>query len=656
MLKRIFEIVKKHDYAVVYAFLALLILSNLLLPGEIFFLDFTMYHDPLKNLQVIAFDYNEDMGGMPADTQEALPYYLSAGVFSFLPVWIVEKLVLFLILFVSGVGMYRACPTENRLGKFFAGLFYMVNPFAYVRFIAGHVFLLLAYAFLPVLAKALFDLLKKEKASVKDCVLAALALWLCTISIHLIPFVFLFVGLVTAFMIFIERNWRVLKRFACVLLLWILLSAPFIVHQLVNPMNETTVLSNISVDDLRIFSTKQDSNANVLYNTASLYGFWRAGYILPKSIFEHVQLIVIAFLFFAVYGALNCMESGKIRGEAYAIILMAVVSFVFAVSTSLMSNEMVVVLLKSFEFVKAFREPHKLLVFLAFGYAFFGGVGVGELLGAMRSKRLQKLAFLLVLVITIVYSFTMFNGFWGQHESKFYPSEYYEAESIFNADDDDFNVLVLPWHLYMDFSWYPKQRLANPARFFFSKPVVSSDAVEVGSIYSQTMNPVSQYIQRILFSSSKETKFGERVALVNVKYVVLLKEVDYSSYSFLYSQRDLKLVEDFERLAVFENEAYKSRVQSMDGARLEYEKQLPVKYALKTSADGVILANGFSEDWKLNGVHASNYSDAVNVFAVKTGGNAGVLEREGWPIAFASFSASVATLVICIALLTRQWL
>src|SRR5580700_7820338 len=70
---------------------------------------------------------------------------------------VLEKLLLFAIVLVAGVGMHRLmnycsgklADVYQRLGAYFAGCLFVVNPFTYDRFMAGQFAVLLGYAFLP---------------------------------------------------------------------------------------------------------------------------------------------------------------------------------------------------------------------------------------------------------------------------------------------------------------------------------------------------------------------------------------------------------------------------------------------------------------------------------------------------------------------------
>ena len=78
--------------------------------------------------------------------------------------------------------------------------------------------------------------------------------------------------------------------------------------------------------------------------------------------------------------------------------------------------------------------------------------------------------------------------------------------------------------------------------------------MESGGIYSQSTNPISKYMEFLLNKSSGINNLGELLAPLNVKYVILVNEVDYQLYDFLYHQKDLKIVLENQGITLFENE------------------------------------------------------------------------------------------------------
>ncbi len=73
-------------------------------------------------------------------------------------------------------------------------------------------------------------------------------------------------------------------------------------------------------------------------------------------------------------------------------------------------------------------------------------------------------------------------------------------------------------------------------------------------IETQSRKPEQLYMQSLLRNRDKIGNFGELLTPLNIKYVILLKEVDYQNYDFLYEQKDLKDIFENGKIVLFENE------------------------------------------------------------------------------------------------------
>src|SRR3989338_6133282 len=84
------------------------------------------------------------------DPQARIPFLLAfKSLDLFLTTAILQKLFLFLAIFLSAISMHNLIKTKSVLPRYFAGVLYAVNPFVYIRFMAGHWLLLLAYSITP---------------------------------------------------------------------------------------------------------------------------------------------------------------------------------------------------------------------------------------------------------------------------------------------------------------------------------------------------------------------------------------------------------------------------------------------------------------------------------------------------------------------------
>jgi len=204
--------------------------------------------------------------------------------------------------------------------------------------------------------------------------------------------------------------------------------------------------------------------------------------------------------------------------------------------------------------------------------------------------------------------------------------------------------------MYMDYSWNKNQdkRLANVAPSFFTKPVISGDNMEVGGIYSSSNNPRSKYIEDIL--NPDTTDLGAKLAIINVKYVLLNKEADYKRYSFL--ETDLALIKNTTNLMLFKNSNPTYKIYQTDDfvniESLDYEKTAD-GYRIETpKMKYVVLTETYSDSWTLpastklkeSPVNAWEYAGGNEIRRVNT--------------LFLGYFISFATLILLAAGISRK--
>ena len=540
---------------VIYAWLSLAILSPLLLPGYILTLD--MVFTPNVDYTSLAYGLDEWYPSASA------PFLLLMQVVSkLIPTWLIQKAILFLVFFLAGLGAHKLFPLRG-VGAYFAGLLYMINPFTYVRFLAGQWGVLAAYAMIPFAIKAFIDLLERRRG--RDAIKVALLSTLVgLVQIH--GFLLLFLAFLIIFLVKVIGQRREPAKILQASKYVGISAAMFLalnLYWLVPALTATgTVVEQISRQDLLFFAPKSTSTFGVTFDIASMYGFWRGGYLYAKDILPFWWLIFVFILFLAVYGFVARYRDRRLGWVVVSMATLAVVSFLLAVgAASGLTRPPFEWAWEHVPLFRAFRDSQKFVALLCLAYAFLGGLGVTELARGLRrqSKRLPSIGGAALVAIALftplAYSFTIF-GFQGQLGTTDYPQGWYEVNEYLNQDEDDFNVLFLPWHLYMDYSWLPNRdkRLANPAWQFFDKPIIAGDNIEVPGIYSQSTNPISKYVEFLLSSKDDVENFGELLSPLNVKYVLLANEADYEWYDFLYGQAGLALALENEEIALFRNE------------------------------------------------------------------------------------------------------
>jgi hypothetical protein len=651
----------KYGYLLFYAVLSILILSKLLFPGYVLTLD--MIFTPNTYFEKVVYGWNDDQNGRANTLTETprLPYFFVVYLLNFvLPLWMIQKLILFLILFLSGISAYQLCPTERPYGKYFAGLLYLINPFTYVRFLAGHYLLLLAYAITPFAVKALMDAFDTGN---KQNVIKA-ALWVTLVGVlnlhNLVLVLFLF-GVF--FVVNVVQNRKDRKKFLDLIRTTGLVTGIFFllnIYWLLPILTESTGLSQIVSTDIMVFAPQHTSNFNIAFTIFSMYGFWRGGYIYVKDILPFWYLIFIFMFFLAIHGAVTTFSDKRLGTHTKAFIIVIIVAAVIAIgAASPLTAPVFNWLFDHLFFFRGFRDSQKFVALLVLAYAYLGGLGLDDFTTYLKERNVKSMIAVIIVIIALVspplYSYTMF-GFHDQLNPMDYPQGWYEANDFLNHDPEDCNVLFFPWHLYMTFSW-SERRIANPAGSFFDTPVIQGDNIEAGPIYSQSTSQVSKYIEFLLRRNNEYSNFGELVAPLNVKYIILAKEADHKQYDFLHEQEDLEVVLENENLVVFENghettkiyevnHAYairdwndlleQSRTQDITNAAyliadntleeqvldnsekgvLNYSRERQVEYVLEDTPTKkyVIFTASYSQDWKYGSQRPLNNLGLTNAF------------------------------------------
>ena len=554
----------KHLHLIFYFIISIAVLGRILSGGYVLTLD--MIFSPKMEFGDVFFGLKESLGGQ-------IPFlYMLQMLSIILPVKVIQKILFFLILFISGISMHSLVPTRSQIPKYFAGILYVLNPFLYVRFLVGHLFIILAHATVPL---AVLSFLKfVDNPDIKTTITMVLCTtFVAIMGIHTF-FLLLFVYIIIFFFKALEKKggvelYPLLKftLFASGILL--LLNLYWILPALTA---DSTILGQIGSKDIMVFAPKPASNLNIAFTIASMYGFWRGGYTYTKDLLPFWYLFFILILYFVVHGAITTFNDKKLGSTTRAFIIVAVVSLILGVGTASPGTEPIFNwLFEHIFFFRGFRDSHKFVALLVLSYAYLGGLGVDDFAKHIKGKGIKAgqvasvILVALALTSPFIYSYTMF-GFHGQLKPIDYPESWYEVNDLLNQDNDDFNVLFFPWHMYMDFNWIENtdKRIANPAHSFFDKPIIQGDNLEVEGIYSQSVDPISKYIEFLLHNRNDITNFGEMVAPINVKYIILAKEVDYKTYDFLYSQEDLELVLESDDLIVFKNKHDTAKIYEVD--------------------------------------------------------------------------------------------
>jgi len=690
---------------IAYSVLGFIVLWDLLLPGYILTLD--MVFTP-----TIVFP--RDLFGFDADPAYlvSLPYRLGLWALNLiLPSWLIQKVLLFTIFVLSSLGAYYFCETKSELGRFYAGFMYALNPFVYVRFMVGHLNLLLGYSVLPFLIKSFVDFLDEPKldSGVKFALLLTLILVLDVHYVYIagLALLFLFVFKVLS----LKEEHQKLRRIISGVIFSAVIFAGLNAYWLTSIFlwGTETRVSIFSYRDLLAFASKAwGTGVNIFFSLAALYGFWRVpeGYRYVCETLPGWQLIYLLILYLSVYGFMVLREDRFRSWISNGIAMSGFVSLLLAAGiSSTITAPLFEALFAYLPFFSGMREPQKFLAVLALTYSFLGGYGLSEhrillrkITGKSKHAIARKFFLIIFLVVALaspfIYSYRQLFGFYGQIGNLGYPVEWYEAKEFLDSDRSDYRVLYLPWHMYMRQSWIGRIT-ANPAPIFFEKPFLACESMEFMGIETPPRKPEQRYIQFLLENKGKTRSFGRLLAPLNIKYIVLIKEADYRNYDFLYDQEDLKIAFKNKMVVIFRNQNCMARfylvrnVKKMESWNqileivsdedllgsvylagdvnetmlssgnfkpLHYTIISPLNVEVKVPSQGyLVFADPYDEGWTMNGEKPLANLGLTNAFHIEHTGTIEIHYQKFY-ILLPFYALSATTFFGCASFLIIIWL
>ena len=545
---------------IIYSLVSFIIILPFLSSGYLFSLDMAFGPDT---------DYCTLLWGLEDGFTSAPMYLLLQILGKILPSQAIGKIILFIVLFLAGIGASKLFPS-NKVGSYFAGLLYMLNPFTYSRFITGQWGVLLGYALLPFAITAFINLLESgNRKSIITTVLLTTFAGIAMVNSFALLLI-CFTILLSAKLIKERGNTVIIRNIVKSVLISIGLICVLNLYWIVPVWGGLIEsLNHLSHYNLNVFTPVTQ---RIAFDITAMYGFWRPGYILTKDLLPFWWLIFMFILFLVISGFLNKFGDARYRWIIISFGIIAILGLLLAMGiSSTLTRPAFEWLWENVFLFKGFRDSHKFVALLCLSYTYLGGLGVDEYIKQLCAvnkkwkKVLLPVLIVVIVILPIIYSFSFF-GFHGQLKTTDYPEEWYEVNEYLNRDNNDFNVLFLPWHMYMDYSWLPNknQRMATPAEHFFTKNVISGDNLEIQGIYSQSLNPLSKYVEFLLANSEKIDNLGELLALINVKYVILVHEVDFVNYNFLFQQTDLTVEMEKSGITLFRNEHDTARIYGVN--------------------------------------------------------------------------------------------
>lgn len=518
--------------------LAILILWQMLLPGYVLTLDM-VFAPKIKLLLADGSFYNA----------YPLKYFLHIINFV-LTGWLIQKIILLTLFFAIGYLAFLFIPVSKKYyANYWVALFYVINPFVYERFLAGHWTHLFAYAFLPPLTFYLVKFYNEPEWRSGIWLFG----WLFLIGLFSTHFVIM-AGLLVCVTILIKlisysrsdksKFFPLLKMSAISGVSFLIASAYWLVPYLLH--RGQSVVNTFSSANWEAFKTAGDAHLGTSLNVLALYGFWGerenwAGYWLwPKDYFLFWLTVAMALAIFLLIGVRASLKNEEARGRAIFFLILALIAYIFSVGIGdTIFKNLNLWLFEHVGFWRGFRDAQKFSAWLVLAYAHFGGFALVAIMDYWQAKKnkFSEQVLWAIFLLPILYTYPMVGGFARQLQAVDYPQSWYEVNEIMNQDKSEFKVLYLPWHQYLSLDFNNNLITANPAKAFFDKEVVQGENMEIGGIFGQTNNQENAEIEKILLNTEIEPDQAVQQLLdKGVKYVLISDELlakDYLEYKIL---------------------------------------------------------------------------------------------------------------------------
>jgi hypothetical protein len=501
----------------------------------------------------------------PDQMSASFVWHAAVSVLSYvLPADFVQKIILVSALLLAGISAHNFYATlqigKSNLAPYFAGLLYILNPFVYSRFMAGQYAVLLGYALLLFFLRA-WILFLREPGWRKA---VAPSLWLVAISIVSIHTVGL--AVLAAVCVGLASWWRRRKdtKWQRQALLGsgiiagsvLLLSSYWLVPALLGYGKTAGAIAGFGTADLAAFATNAEG-FGLLGNVLSLQGFWadtKSLYVVPMDMFSWWWLPWLAVWALVVFGIYKSWRAQ--RDITAALIGLIIVAAILAIGTAgTLAAPINEFLYKYIPFFAGYREPQKFVALIALAYAYFGAVGVASLADTVKQywrSKFAPAAVLPVFTLPFLIAPLMLWGFNGQLAPRHYPTDWYAVNDYLQSVDPNAKVLFLPWHLYMRFD-FADRVIANPAPKFFQNPIVISNDPEMDGAKSYATSRDQQELQaRILPLAQRDSKeLAANLLMLNIRYVVLAKELDYKQYGYIDRTGGMTLIKATDTLKLY---------------------------------------------------------------------------------------------------------
>ncbi len=436
----------------------------------------------------------------------AVPSGLVIAVLSrVVPADVVQKLVLVAIFVLGCAGVAALLDREPLLARLAGGVFYAWNPYAGERLIIGQWALLLGYAGLPWVLRAVLY------AGPERC------RWACRLCLSLVPAViggFAAMAITALVVVPVVLFTRSAHRVAIALAALVAGSLPWLIPSLRHAVYADPA-------GVAAFAARADTPFGSIGSLLMLGGAWNAQTV-PKAYGGAWSALWLVIVIAALAGYLGGVRRARTArsgadflgrhrwpglGVAAAIGLLIACTGVTAAGRDLLRAVTgafpgAAVLRDGQQFV----APLALLEATGFGIAVSWAMNPGSFgikKGCERARPVDMCVtgavigiFAMLAPVLLVPGLAW--GAAGRLRPAWYPAEWLAAARMIDASPASGDVLLLPWQTYRTPSWNHGETLLDPWSLLLSRPVIWNDGTRVGDVELAPDDPRARRLDGVI--------------------------------------------------------------------------------------------------------------------------------------------------------------
>ncbi len=448
----------------------------------------------------------------------------------FFPAWFFQKLVILVVLVVL-ITAGRKLAAQVSSHPFVIGLtgiFLVFNPFTYIRLEMGQLGTLLGVGFLLLSSISLITALRENNP--RELFYAYLYAGLV---IYFAPYYIFALALLKIIVLISEKKLLhdrffgptrgeyiryALLGILCILLInsiWI--TASYIGH--------TNMGGGFTAQDMQAFKP-WGTPLQAFFDTVTLRSFWIQSLYFKRLAETQFLFSFIPVAIVLLVGVYFSIKQRKFRELIAVLLLFSCAGFLALGVATPFSAPVTLWLTTHVPFYIGLRDASKWVGVLLGVYALFFSIGLARII-RLPLVRIFNIGFgiLFVSLVLFLSPYSLW-GFGGTVTSVEYPEPWYQANVTLNKNNCfSGRTLVLPWHLYMSYSWF-SGRAGNIGEKFFDCPLVSPTNIEIGGV-SDSSGTVEGVLIPEWLSSGNKTLLEK----LNVTSIIVFHEVDWQGYN-----------------------------------------------------------------------------------------------------------------------------